>query len=348
MKKLFIPTGYMGSGSSAITGLLSEFEGVFADYGEHEYVFTHCPNGLFDLEDKLLQGNNAIRSDEAIHSFLATMTELYDKRYWWVGHYKDTFGEDFLKLTQEFVESIITVETDQYWYYQENTNFKMAIKLVFNRILKLVSLNKVKGRKPLLYPNMWVSIPSEEEFYNAAKHYLDRLFEMIGLDKRNLILDQLLLPFNLFRFENYFDKNTYPIVVSRDPRDVFISNKYIYNKQGVGVPYPTDVNAFCDYYKRMRLSEKGSNSDQIIRINFEDLIYKYDETLEMIINRTGLSSSDHLRKKENFNPEISIRNTQIFTGNELYSEEVRIIEEKLSEYLYDFPFERKTDLTTVF
>ena len=53
MNKLIIPTGYMGSGSSAITDLICEFEGYEADNGTFEYVFLHCPNGLFDLEDKL-------------------------------------------------------------------------------------------------------------------------------------------------------------------------------------------------------------------------------------------------------------------------------------------------------
>ncbi len=59
------------------------------EYKSYEYVLLHCPNGLFDLEDKLLIGNNAIRSDmEAIRSFELQMKKLYDKKYWWVGNYK--------------------------------------------------------------------------------------------------------------------------------------------------------------------------------------------------------------------------------------------------------------------
>ena len=73
MGKIIVPTGYMGSGSSAITDLLTELEGYDADTGTFEYVFLHCPNGLFDLEDKLLKGNNALRSDEALHSFKKTI-----------------------------------------------------------------------------------------------------------------------------------------------------------------------------------------------------------------------------------------------------------------------------------
>ena len=137
-KRIIIPTGYMGSGSSVITDLCAEIEGVDVSRGTFEYVFLHCPNGVFDLEDKLLIGNNALRSDEAMHSFLHTMKQLYDKKYWWVGHYKENIGEDFYKITEEYIDEIAEVESEYYWYHQENVNAKMFIKLVLNRILKLL------------------------------------------------------------------------------------------------------------------------------------------------------------------------------------------------------------------
>lgn len=79
MNKILVPTGYMGSGSSAVTDILAEIDGCSARNGDFEFVFLHCPNGVFDLEDKLLHGNNAIRSDEALHSFLGTMKQLCTK-----------------------------------------------------------------------------------------------------------------------------------------------------------------------------------------------------------------------------------------------------------------------------
>ena len=56
MFQIIVPTGYMGSGSSAITDLISEIEGYDAPNGTFEYVFLHCPNGVFDLAYKLLIG----------------------------------------------------------------------------------------------------------------------------------------------------------------------------------------------------------------------------------------------------------------------------------------------------
>ena len=98
MNKILVPIGYMGSGSSAVTDILAEIDGCSARNGDFEFVFLHCPNGVFDLEDKLLHGNNAIRSDEALHSFLGTMKQLCTKKYWWVGHYNEHVGPGFYDL----------------------------------------------------------------------------------------------------------------------------------------------------------------------------------------------------------------------------------------------------------
>ena len=59
MNRIIIPTGYMGSGSSAITDLVAEFKDCKNEFKSFLYVMLHCPNGLFDLEDKQLNGNNA-------------------------------------------------------------------------------------------------------------------------------------------------------------------------------------------------------------------------------------------------------------------------------------------------
>lgn len=45
-KRIIIPTGYMGSGSSVITDLISEVEGVDVSRGTFEYVFLHCPTAF--------------------------------------------------------------------------------------------------------------------------------------------------------------------------------------------------------------------------------------------------------------------------------------------------------------
>ena len=349
MNKIIIPTGYMGSGSSAITDLISEISGYDADHGTFEYVFLHCPNGVFDLEDKLLIGNNALRNDEALRTFRHTMKQLFDKKYWWVGNYKTHLCPEFMSYTEEYIESLIGHRPDFYWYYQENADFKMILKLIVRRIIKLITLGKILTKKPLVYNNMAVSYPTPEEFYEKTRVYLEKLWNKLGIDKRNLILDQLLLPFNLHRAHNYFEKGQAEIfVIERDPRDVFIINKYIWQKNNEPVPYPTDVHEFCKYYDSLRKIEKESSYDGVHRLRFEDLIYNYESCVTEIYKILGVSDKDHIKKGEIFNPERSIENTQLFLADQKFAEECKVIEEKLAKYLYPFPYERRPNRDKTF
>lgn len=338
MRNIIVPASYMGSGSSAVTDLISEFKNVNNEYGNFEYVFLHCPNGVFDLEDKLLIGNNALRSDEAIHSFLHTMKQLYDKKYWWVGNYKKIIGEEFYSRTINYINELSDFRFNDYWYYQENTNFRMFIKLSFNKIIKLITFGKVKLKKPLLYKENIFCYPNNEKFYGITKKYINDVLKMFDSSNNDILLDQLLLPYNLFRIDNYFDNNLKVIVVERDPRDVFLLNKYIWSQKDGTVPFSRDVKEFCKQYKMIRAMEKKNNSSKILRIKFEDLIYKYDETKNTIMKFLGYTEKDHLLPKSKFNPDVSIKNTQLFK-NEKYKKEAKYIEKELFEYLYEFPLQ---------
>ena len=347
MNKIIIPTGYMGSGSSAITDLISEYDGYDADNGSFEYVFLHCPNGLFDLEDKLLHGNNALRSDEALHTFRKQMNELYRQKLWWVADYEKKISKNFMTITDDFVQSLIEFTPNYYWYYQEKWNFTATLKMAVRKLCLVVSRGKIVLQKPLIYPQMWLSMPDEEEFYGKAKAYLDKIWKEIGLDDRNLIMDQLLLPHNLKRMEHYFGDNAECFVVERDPRDVFISNKYVWAKQDCPIPYPTDVTEFCKMYKKMRKMEGKTSNPHIHVFQFEDLIYKYDECVAKIQDILGVTDAEHARVRKMFDPNKSIHNTQLFRKPE-YADEMKIIQEELGEFLYDFPYEIDVKLKKVF
>lgn len=344
--RVIIPTGYMGSGSSAITDLLDGIEGYNVSRSTFEFVFLHCPNGVFDLEDKLLIGNNAVRSDEALHSFYKTMRQLYDKRYWWVGHYNQYIGEAFWTETERYVEKLRNFSLEYYWYYQENVEAKMLPRLMLNKILKKIPGMKNKIKKALAYSPMWISYVTPEEFYAATKEYIYRVFETMGKREENIVLDQLLLPFNLFRFPNYFDNDVEVFAIERDPRDVFISNKYYWSKSGEPVPYPVDVEEFCEFYGRLRRMERPVEHPQIHRIHFEDLIYNYEDTLQTILKILEIDRDKV--KKTKFDPNKSINNTQLFLLNDSYRKECKVIEEKLNEFLYHFPYEIVHDEKTLF
>lgn len=337
MRKIIIPTGYMGSGSSAITDLVSEFKNVNNSQKDFEYIFLHCPNGVFDLEDKLLIGNNSIRSDEALHSFLNTMKDLYDKKFWWPGYYKKVIGDKFYNEVERYVNSLTDVESINYWYYQENPTKKMQFKKAIQLLVGKLTNKKIKLKKPLLYDKMLLSYKKPEEFYKESKKFINNILDMIDSGEEDLLLDQLLLPHNVSRIDNYFDKNIRIIIVERDPRDVFILNKYAWAKKGIDVPYSFDVEKFCKQYKNIRMLESTNKNKKVLRVKFEDLVYDYEESEKRVAEFLGYKLDRHINKFSRFDPKISICNTQVFSSSKEYEEEVKYIEKELKEFLYPFP-----------
>lgn len=338
MNKVVFSVGYMGSGSSAITDLLSEIEGYESANGNFEYVLMHCPNGMFDLEDKLLHGNNALRSDEALHAFYECMFTLYSCKHFGVGDYKHRVGTKFIDYCKDFINELtISKNSEGYWYFQENPNQIMLVKKAIKKILFFLSLKKFKGGPVLRYKEMWMAYPSDEEFYTAAKSFLNNFFQELGIKEKNLILDQFLLPHNLWRFEHYFDDNCKAIVVDRDPRDVFLLNKYFWKKLKYPIPYSYDVTEFCIHYKKMRECEIKTNNVNILRIHFEDLVYKYNDTIKQIFDFLNIEEKLHIKKKTKLVPEKSLKNTQLFIRDSSFKKEAQYIETHLSEYLYEFP-----------
>lgn len=348
MNKIIIPTGYMGSGSSAITDLIQEFRGYESSHGTFEYIFLHCPGGMFDLEDKLLMGNNAIRSDEALHTFEDTMKELYTRKFWWPANYKKNLHPDFMKLTEDYIGKLVQYMPDDYWYMQEKLSPWMFFLMCIRKAVMIVSAGKIVLKRPLVYDRMTVALPYPEEFYGISREYLNQIFIYMGINEKNLILDQLLLPFNLWRMEHYFGDNAECFVVERDPRDVFISNKYVWGmRDNNPIPYPTDAKEYCEYYRRLRSMEKKADNPHVHRIFFEDLIYRYEESVEKIRGILDLKPQDHVGRFKYFNPEKSIQNTQLFEKEE-YRKEAEMIACNLKEFLYDFPYQRKVNMAEVF
>ena len=101
------------------------------------------------------------------------------------------------------------------------------LKLGFRALIRNVSRGKIVIKKPLEYKIMRTSFVTPEEFYEKAQKYINNILKCMEIEKKNIILDQMLLPHNVYRAEKYFDDNMECFVVNRDPRDVFILNKYV-------------------------------------------------------------------------------------------------------------------------
>ena len=95
--------------------------------------------------------------------------------------------------------------------------------------------------------------------------------------------------------------------------------------------------------KLLRGSERPSGSAKVLKLQFEDLVYDYDASMEQIYAFLGVTKAQHSAPRTHFDPAKSIQNTQLFRANEQYAREAEIIAELLPEYIYDFPYERVPD-----
>ena len=121
------------------------------------------------------------------------------------------------------------------------------------------------------------------------------------------------------------------ILVDRDPRDLYVIAKYIWKREGW---IPTDVKKFVNWYAALREASLSTKNVNVMKINFEDLIYKFEKTSKNISKFYGLSTSDHVFAGKYFDRNISIKNTQIYKsiGNTC---EVDYISQHLEYYLYE-------------
>ena len=92
-------------------------------------------------------------------------------------------------------------------------------------------------------------VSSDEFFMKKVENFILNVIKEISDKEEYIVLDQLLLPHNLNIIDNYKIEELFPIIISRDPRDVFIMNKYFWKPRNQEVPYPTDIKEFCNYYK---------------------------------------------------------------------------------------------------
>lgn len=350
-------TGYFGSGSSAVIDLLCEFDcnstGLPANVGAFEHTTLYHPGGLFDLEDKLLLGNDIHRSDEAIRTFLREMMRLNNNNFGWFGSFKRLFGDKFEIIVNTFIQELHPFNIRARYYGQYET-VTFSLKKLLLQIAANIILGKhiyVWGRQYKFNPKnkqMISAFPSDKEFYTAGKKFVNSYMNLFKEDGReNTIFDRLILCHNANRVPRYFDDRFRLIVLNRDVRDVFIFNKYLWPEINAGSMYPTDVTEFIEYWKRLKAVEKKITDKRILEVNFEDLVYKYDETVDKIKKHCNLYGKKWDQFKY-FDPQKSIKNTQVFRIRNEWQREIELIEKELPEFLYSFPYENTTSVNEMF
>lgn len=320
---------YGGTGSSIITDYLSEFDNCYS-LGEFEFRFLQDYNGVSDLEVKIIDNAHRLNSDIAIRDFKKNIDfysgNIIFKRY------SKYFGNNFKKISYQFIDSIIDMSWQGYWEYHQIEvssiegifKYKLLprIKNIFNKNGIASNIKKTK---------YYLSIPNREEFYKKTREYTRKLCKVIDCDEKyeNLIFDQLVPATNINRYLNYFN-DIKVIVVDRDPRDLYILNKEFWKESWI----PENVDDYIKWFKLIRKNDEKEDGKRILRIKFEDFVYNYSEIEKKVLIFLDIEKQNHKSPKAKFNPEISKKNTKLWGKYKKYDKESKIIFNNLSEYCY--------------
>ena len=328
--KLLTCASYHGTGSSAVTDFLNECDNVH-DMGDYEFRFVQDPDGICDLEYNLVINNHRLNSGYAIKRYKKLVEFLngnfISKRY------RNFFGDKWKELSDKYLDDLTDAEYDGYWHYDlmEKGNVAWFIDRVANKLhYKLfgsgvnVVLRGCKG---------YASFP-EAAFYEKTRRYIDELFDCVNKDGKEFVMaDQLVPPSNTMHYMRFFN-DLKVVCVERDPRDLYALGKAVW-KDGV---IPTDVENFCKWYKATRAHKQYENDDpsKVLRIRFEDMIFKYRATKDSILAFCGIGEEHHVRPLTLFDPRISVRNTQVYKSKKIDAKDIAYIEKELESELYDF------------
>lgn len=333
MAKIISCAGYYNTGSSAVTDFFSEFDNVVS-LGETEFKFLQDCDGVQALETNLIEHPHRHNSGHAIKRFIKAAK--FENGNFFSKRYRKFFGDNYMKLTMEYVEEITQLKTESHWRgdaIERGGLFYMADALVSVLSGKLFGEKNRTSLMTLLHDKNYFTAVDKEKFYEATKRYTSRLLESAGKNAEFIMVDQLVPPSEPMRYMNYVD-NMKIVVVDRDPRDVFAESVIEYPRYK-GVPNPVDE--YCEWYRLLREHRKTDApcADSML-IHLEDLIYRYDDTVRKLMDFTGLIPESHKRPQTKFIPSVSIKNTQKWKQYPDRKKDFDYIENHLQEYLYSY------------
>jgi hypothetical protein len=323
--------GFYRTGSSAVTDFFSEFENC-KSLGIFEFRFVQDPDGISDLEYNICENPHRHNTSHAIKRFLKYSRFL--NGCFLARRYSKYFGDNYLKFTEEYINEITQLKCNVWWHRDQidRGNLFYYLDKTYAKVVSLFNPERFTVSTLKNEKGYFTSI-SKEEFYVATKKYINRLIESAMKDESDYVMiDQLVPPTNIERYLNYFD-DLKVVCVERDPRDLYVLEKSKY-RWGI-MPYK-DVYEFCEWYRITRSHYQSPESDNILYINFEDLVYHYDETTKRLMKFVDLHKENHKLPKTIFIPEQSMKNTKLFESMPKYAEDVKIIEKCLADYLYKF------------
>lgn len=319
-------SGFGFSGKSAFIDYLMDYKNIKGFQNENEFDLFRIKNGLYDLRNSVCgEPWSMLRSAEALYSFEKVLINLCGgnglRKYTTPGNNLTRLFPKLEKHGLEFISAITEFHLDIDWPFRDFN--EDSINIFFRKIAR-------KLGRPYT-DRVCVSRISYEKFDFLCQQYLDLVFQdIISDDHKILILNNAFDPSEPAKFMKML-RNSKSIIVDRDPRDIYLSAfKMPKTNPGRLQVIGKSVHDFIARYKLERLTiPEAKNSDDILRLNFEDLIVSADDVHTLLEGFLG----HKLREKTGtlFSAEATANNFQLWkkAENQRFSSEIKCIEEQL-------------------
>lgn len=328
-------SGYSFTGKGAYNNLFAEFEGYHTHPYDFEFDIIRTQNGILDLYISLVEEWSPVRSSEAIRSFKKVIQSyggnktLLDRLTTNGRHYDSVFTS-FSEISEDYINSLIDSSWKGQWPYAFEKIQKYQI-LIYKILFNL-------GYKKIFENDVYLAAPTDKEFMDKTKKYLNSILSSnMSLNKSTIVMNNVFEPFNPLKSMQFFD-NVKSIVIDRDPRDIYLAAWNYTNQDGSKgwkATLGSNVESFVQRFKLYRNKIKNDENSNILRITFEDLVFQYEQTLDIILNFIEEDKSIHINKKKYFDPEISKKGVGMWK-NTSKKMEVDYIYQHLKEYCKDY------------
>ena len=327
--------GYGSVGTSAVLDFLRGYEDI--QVVPFEFQFLHQADGISDLKYYLTQSRERISCNAAITRFRRLCFKSIAGR-----RIKGIVGDSYESIVNEYLSSIVCATWKGRSNYDpidvgDRSGNGLVLKIQRSLSYMIRKVNKEANFPG--YKERYYSIMTEEEFDAATRIFLSKLFSAAGIDmSKKLVLDMLFSATNPMQGSEYFD-DIKILVIDRDPRDNYIASQL---KKFSNKFMPADsVEHFIKYYKTSR--ENTIWNEKVLKVQYEDLIYHYDETSSEIIKFLGFTNRPENEFKY-FDPDISVRYTNFKNSKKGFEKQVELIEKELPNHLYRFTeYHQRTD-----
>lgn len=338
-------SGVGNSGKSAMVDLLREVEGIYSPEYWFEFDLLRVPDGIIDLRNHLVSDWSPIRSHAAIHAFRNVVRKMGRDPTWWdlpglldstSQRYERRFNRRFIELSETFVKSFIIGSYRAEWPYdslRENDMLRFVRK-----ILGRLGLRKHLAREVLLVQGA--------DFDARASAYLQALYrEFVPANVDRVVLNNGFEPFNPLPGLDML-AGSQQIVITRDPRDIYVSGLNFHNVKGSDSRLlafdndgmnksflaTDDLEVFVRRYRLYHENLYRGSDARVLQIRFEDLIRDHQTVVPRVFEFLGVPMSRHVRRGTVFVPERSAKNIGIWKQ---YSrkDEMQYFEDQLPEYL---------------